>query len=228
MVLAGPPGGSAFPGGSGAMALAAPDTGGGAAATGGSAAQAAPAASVVPGQSTLMVASDGSGGGRSSSPLPATVPAADARTAAAEPLQAGRSFTRNVMATILPQAMPAPPAGEPVPAAAGQGEAPPSPRGADLIAEALPFAGDSLERSLEEFVTQLERGDVVALVTDPRAPMVVAALAMVTTAATAMVAREVVRRRSARGRGLRLLDPLGRELALSFPELPRSWSEKRR
>jgi hypothetical protein len=65
-------------------------------------------------------------------------------------------------------------------------------------------------------------------VTDPRAPMVVAALAMVTTAATAMVAREVVRRRSARGRGLRLLDPLGRELALSFPELPRSWSEKRR
>jgi hypothetical protein len=102
-----------------------------------------------------------------------------------------------------------------------------SPRGADLIAEALPFAGDSLEQSLNEFVRQLEAVDVAGLVNGGPAPVVVATLAVLGTAASAIVAREVVRRRSLRGRGVRMVDHLGRELALSFPELPRSWSEKR-
>jgi hypothetical protein len=101
------------------------------------------------------------------------------------------------------------------------------PRGADLIAEALPFARGSLERSLDEFVRQLEGVDVAGLVRGGPSPVVVASLAALSTAASALVVREIVRRRSVRGRGVRMMDHLGRELALSFPELPRSWSERR-
>jgi hypothetical protein len=102
-----------------------------------------------------------------------------------------------------------------------------SPRGADLIAEALPFAGDSLEQSLDEFVRQLKAVDMAGLVGGGPSPVVVASLTVLTAAASAVVVREVVRRRSVRGRGVRMIDHLGRELALSFPELPRSWSERR-
>ena len=101
------------------------------------------------------------------------------------------------------------------------------PRGADLIAEALPFDGDSLERGLDEFVRQLEAVDVASLVSRGPAPLVIVSVAMLSTAASALVVREAVRRRSGRGRGVRMVDHLGRELALSFPELPRSWSERR-
>ncbi len=97
------------------------------------------------------------------------------------------------------------------------------PRGADLIAEALPFARGSLEDSLNEFVRQLEAADV----SGGPSPVVVASLTILTTAASVLVVREVVRRRSVRVRGVRVIDHLGRELALSFPELPRSWSERR-
>jgi hypothetical protein len=57
---------------------------------------------------------------------------------------------------------------------------------------------------------------------------VAASLVAAGAAAVAVAALEVARERSTRGRAPRLLDPLGRELALSFPELPTSWSEKRR
>lgn len=108
-------------------------------------------------------------------------------------------------------------------------EAPPSPRGADLIAEVLPLAGESLQRGLEDFVRQLEAVDVAGIVTQGPTPLVAATLAVAGAAASAVVVREVVRRRAVRrGRdGLRIVDPLGRELALSFPELPRSWSQRR-
>jgi hypothetical protein len=110
--------------------------------------------------------------------------------------------------------------------APGRDGAAPLPRGADLIAEALPLAGDSLERSLEDFVRQLRAVDVAGIVTEGPTPIVVAAVAIAGAAASAVVVREVVRRRAGRGKGLRTVDSLGRELALSFPELPRSWSEK--
>jgi hypothetical protein len=98
------------------------------------------------------------------------------------------------------------------------------PRGADLIAEALPFVGDSLEQSLDAFVRQLKEVDVAA---GGPAPIVVATLAALGTATVAVAVQGIVRRRSSRGGGIRMVDSLGRELALSFPELPRSWSEKR-
>jgi hypothetical protein len=101
------------------------------------------------------------------------------------------------------------------------------PRGADLIAEALPFADGSLERSLNEFVRQLEAVDMTGLLAGGPPAVVVASVTLLTAAASALVVREVARRRSARGRGVRMMDHLGRELALSFPELPRSWSERR-
>ena len=103
----------------------------------------------------------------------------------------------------------------------------PSPRGADLIAEALPFVGDSLERSLDDFVRQLEQFDVDGLGADGPMPIIVATVAVLSAATSAIVLRDIVRRRSARQGGLRVVDPLGREFAWSFPELPRSWSEER-
>jgi hypothetical protein len=107
-------------------------------------------------------------------------------------------------------------------------ESSPTPRGADLIAEALPLAGDALERGLDEFVRQLEAVDVAGIVTQGPTPLVVATLSAAGAAASAMVVREIARRRGLRrtdGR-FRIVDPLGRELGLSFPELPRSWSER--
>jgi hypothetical protein len=96
-----------------------------------------------------------------------------------------------------------------------------------LIAEALPFVGHSLEESLNDLVRQLEAVDMTGLVRGGPTPMVVASVTVLTAATSALVVREVLRRRSARGRGVRMMDHLGRELALSFPELPRSWSERR-
>src|SRR5262249_27565128 len=53
----------------------------------------------------------------------------------------------------------------------GADEAAPLLRGADLIAEALPFAGDSLERSLQEFVQQLRSVDMAGIVTEGPTPI---------------------------------------------------------
>jgi hypothetical protein len=109
----------------------------------------------------------------------------------------------------------------------GEEEPVPSPRGADLIAEALPFVGDSLERSLDAFVRQLREVDVAGLGAGGPMPIMIASVAVLGAATSVVVMREIVRRRSARGRGLRVVDSLGRDFALSFPELPRSWSERR-
>ena len=83
------------------------------------------------------------------------------------------------------------------------------------------------KESLDEFVRQLEAVNVAGLVSRGPAPLVIVSVAVLSTAASALVVREAVRRRSGRGRGVRMVDHLGRELALSFPELPRSWSERR-
>jgi hypothetical protein len=143
-----------------------------------------------------------------------------------DPARGTHVLGRRVLATTLSHPERASSSSEPVMAPLGAEEAAPLPRGADLIAEALPFAGDSLERSLEEFVQQLRSVDVAGIVTQGPTPIVAASLAIAGAAASAIVVREVVRRRAGRGEGLHLTDSLGRELALSFPELPRSWSEK--
>ncbi|MHB1556880.1 MAG: hypothetical protein ACYC61_05290 [Isosphaeraceae bacterium] len=109
----------------------------------------------------------------------------------------------------------------------GPEEAPVSPLGADLIAEAFPFAGDSLERSLDAFVRQLEEVEVVGLGVRGPAPILVSSLSVLGTAASALVVFEMLQRRGGRGKRIRVVDSLGRELALSFPELPRSWSQRR-
>lgn len=119
------------------------------------------------------------------------------------------------------------PAAEAVATSGGSEEAPLSPLGADLIAEAFPFAGDSLVPSLDAFVRQLEEVDVTGLVARGPAPILVTSLTVLGTAASALAAREMLQRRGGRGRRLRVVDSLGRELALSFPELPRSWSQRR-
>jgi hypothetical protein len=110
----------------------------------------------------------------------------------------------------------------------GPEEAIPSPRGADLIAEAISFLGDSLERSLDDFVRQLREVDVVGLGARGPAPIVVVSVALLSAAASAVATREIVRRRSARRHGPCVVDSSERELALSYPELPRSWSQRRR
>ena len=154
-----------------------------------------------------------------------SLPRADLR-GTVDPGRGAHSPGRGVLATtLLHPALP--PDGTPTPRdEPGPDEDTPSPRGADLIAEALPFAGDSLERSLEEFVRQLRAVDVAGIVTQGPTPLVVASLTIAGAAASAVVAREFVRRRAGRGNRLRMVDSQGRELALSFPELPRSWSER--
>ena len=98
--------------------------------------------------------------------------------------------------------------------------------GADLIADALPIAGESLEHSLDEFVRQLETVDVAGIVTRGPTPASYATFAVTGLAALAIATREVTRRRFRSARQFRVLDPVGRELALSFPELPRGWSSR--
>ena len=145
-----------------------------------------------------------------------------------EPGHLALSTGRSALATTLSRSLLVPESDATDAASSGHNEAVPAPRGADLIAESLPFAGDSLERSLDDFVRQLEEVDVAALVGRGPTPMVIATLAVAGTAASAVVVRGIIRRRAERGRGARIVDSLGRELALSFPELPRSWSERRR
>lgn len=95
--------------------------------------------------------------------------------------------------------------------------------GADLIADAIPIAGESLE-SLDEFVRQLEAVDVVGMVSRGPTPAAYVTVAITGLAASVIAARELARRRSRYAGRFRVLDPIGRELALSFPDLPRSWS----
>ncbi len=101
------------------------------------------------------------------------------------------------------------------------------PRGADLVAEALPFARESLENALEDFVTQLGAIDLGLLDSQGPAPIVLFSVAVLTSAASAELARRYVQRRSALNRGVLAIDPSGRQHTLGFPELPGSWSERR-
>jgi hypothetical protein len=215
-------------GGSGVVALAALDSASAAApAAGGPAAQIVPAVAAVAGPSASTIVPDGSGGSRIIAAMSGAVARVDANVVA-DPARVPRSSGRHVLASTLHHNLPASLPARPEPAAGREADSPPSPKGADLVAETLPLVGDSLDRNLDEFVRLLAAGEVAALASDGRTPIVVGALAMLSAAASAVMVREVVRRRSMRGSGPRLLDPLGRELALSFPELPRSWSETRR
>ena len=103
----------------------------------------------------------------------------------------------------------------------------PAPRGADLIAEALPFARESLEVALEDFVNQLAEMDLGLLNSQGPAPIVVFSVAVLTSAASAELARRYVQRRNAMNRGIVAIDASGRQHTLGFPELPGSWSERR-
>jgi hypothetical protein len=104
----------------------------------------------------------------------------------------------------------------------------PSPRGADLIAQVLPFEFASLERALEQFVRHLDDLDVRTLVTRGPTPLVLFTLTLLGSAAAVELARRSWRRRRSGRWGLRIADPLGRDISLGFPELPGSWTERRR
>ncbi len=103
----------------------------------------------------------------------------------------------------------------------------PSPLGADLIVEALPMVRESLETALDQFVRQLDHLDVSLLNTPAPTPIVVFCLTLLSTAASAEMARRYVRRKTSLKRGILAVDPSGRQLTLGFPELPGSWSERR-
>lgn len=103
----------------------------------------------------------------------------------------------------------------------------PQPRGADLIAEALPFAHESLENALEDFVNQLGELDLGLRSAQGPAPIVVFSAAVLTSAASAELARRYMQRRQVRNRGVVAINPHGRQHTLGFPELPGSWSERR-
>jgi hypothetical protein len=188
--------------------------------------QAVPAASVLPGQTPVLVASDGSGGEHASTFVTGLTQRV-AGSGFADSVRLSRAMGRSNLPNTLPQPILSSSPSPALQADSADEEQIPSPRGADLIAEALPFVGDSLERSLDEFVRQLRAVDVAGLGAGGPMPIVIATVAVLGAATSAVVMREIVRRLSARGRGLRVVDSLGREFALSFPELPRSWSERR-
>ena len=103
----------------------------------------------------------------------------------------------------------------------------PAPRGAELIAEALPFARESLEDALAGFVNQLGAMDLGLVDARGPAPIVLFSIAVLTSAVSAEVARRYVQRRNAMNRGIVAIDTSGRQHTLGFPELPGSWSERR-
>jgi hypothetical protein len=106
-------------------------------------------------------------------------------------------------------------------------ESVPSPLGADLIVEGLPMARESLEAALSQFVRQLDDLDAALLDVRGPGPIVAFSLSLLSAAASAEMARRYVRRKSSAKRGVLAVDPSGRQLTLGFPELPRSWSERR-
>jgi hypothetical protein len=103
----------------------------------------------------------------------------------------------------------------------------PAPRGAELIAEALPFARESLEDALQGFVNQLGAMDLGLVDARGPAPIVLFSIAVLTSAVSVELARRFVQRRNAMNRGIVAIDPSGRQHILGFPELPGSWSERR-
>jgi hypothetical protein len=190
---------------------------------GGSSAQATSSVAVLAGRLALAADPDAPGGDHAGSSSAGLATQVDARARISTAWTSPSTGRTNLSTIHSDRTLPSTSAEQ---AGSDRGQADPLPQGADLILEALPFAGDTLERSLEEFVRQLEAVDVAGLVRHGPPPFVVASVAVVSAAATAVVVREVVRRRSARGGRLRMVDSQGRELALSFPELPRSWSER--
>ncbi len=211
------------PGPAGPLALAAPGASaagaGGSASTGmpGPPAQPATPAAPDPGHAAHLVGAPA---------IPVASPSHPDGRASLDLSRQGGSPGRSTIATTLTHSVMLP-AVEIVEEPGGSGEPPLSPIGADLIAEAFPFAGDSLVPSLDAFVRQLEEVDVTGLVARGPARIFVTSLTVLGAAASALVAREMLQRRGAPGRRIRVVDSLGRELALSFPELPRSWSQRR-
>lgn len=103
----------------------------------------------------------------------------------------------------------------------------PEPSGADLIAEALPFARESLEDALEDFVHQLGAVDLGLARARGPAPIVLFSIGVLSSAASAELFRRYMRRRGGFNRGVLAVDPSGRQHTLGFPELPGSWSARR-
>ena len=101
------------------------------------------------------------------------------------------------------------------------------PRGADLIAEALPFARESLEDALEDFVRQLRGVDLALFDAKGPGPIVFLSAGVLASAVSAEVVRRYMQRRGAMNRGILALDASGRQHTMGFPELPGSWSARR-
>src|SRR5262249_1439637 len=101
-----------------------------------------------------------------------------------------------------------------------------SPHGADLIARALPFDRASLEAALDQFIHQLGELDIRHLAGRGPLPIAVFMVTALGSAASMEFARRFWRRKLLVAKGLRVGDPVIREIPLGFPELPGSWSEK--
>ena len=125
-----------------------------------SGAQAVPTAVPVAAQLGFVTDSEGPGGDRAA-PGFASGHRVDTR-GMVEPGRLAPSAGRSVLATTLSHSLLVPTSVGTDAVSPRTDEAAPEPRGADLIAESLPFAGDSLERSLDDFIRQLEEVDVAA------------------------------------------------------------------
>ncbi len=119
------------------------------------------------------------------------------------------------------------PRGEGVGLNAGLFPESPDPRGVDLIAEAFPFARESLESALEDFVGQLGGADLGLFEAQRPSPIVMLTVGLLTSVLSAELVRRDLQRRAARNRRILAIDPSGRQYTLGFPELPGSRSERR-
>jgi hypothetical protein len=103
----------------------------------------------------------------------------------------------------------------------------PTPSGADLVGELLPFSAQSIREAVDQFVNgiqELEVPDVVALAM-PRSVVVLTSVAIGTMAAAEMARRKLRGRGPAGARVGGLSTSSGSE-TMGFPELPGSWSTR--
>ena len=99
------------------------------------------------------------------------------------------------------------------------------PQGADVSTDAVPLARESLERAIEDFVSQLGRVDTQVFNGSGPTPILILTASVLASAASIEVVRRYAKR-SAAVRRVVAVDSTGRQQILGFPELPGSWSQR--
>jgi hypothetical protein len=142
-----------------------------------------------------------------------------------EPGYASRALAGRTVTEVVRHSTPHPGTELTASAQSDRSDEVPSLRGADLIAEALPFDRISLENALDQFLRRLDALDVGEFATHGPAAITLFTLAWLGSALSVETTRRFLQRRMLIAQGIRQGDPRWREVPIRFPELPGSWSE---